>query len=212
MESWWPCGSDWARLCTILTTPPCHKSVKIAQCMNLDLFLDFGTKLPLIVGPISSPRLPPRFPLHHLHLSTDFYHSSVISSCRKCFLAIRGVERAAASVVWNAEKSRFATEDGLAYLDYVMLNPAVGAGQSAAEPAKEVMDLVHTYVPVSKRGLGLAGELCKAAFAHARKHKLLVQPTCSYISDTFIPRHPEWWDVVVPECLPSDHEKPVGHM
>ncbi|XP_073393628.1 acetyltransferase At1g77540 isoform X3 [Physcomitrium patens] len=150
MESWWPCGSDWARLCTILTTPPCHKSVKIAQ--------------------------------------------------------------SAASVVWNAEKSRFATEDGLAYLDYVMLNPAVGAGQSAAEPAKEVMDLVHTYVPVSKRGLGLAGELCKAAFAHARKHKLLVQPTCSYISDTFIPRHPEWWDVVVPECLPSDHEKPVGHM
>lgn len=82
-----------------------------------------------------------------------------------------GRPAAASTIVWNSEKRRFATEDGKAYLEYTM-----------AGAAKQVMDLVHTYVPAQKRGLGLAGELCKAAFAHAREHKLLVVPTCSYIS------------------------------
>jgi hypothetical protein len=49
------------------------------------------------------------------------------------------------------------------------------------------MDMVHTYVPGSKRGLGLAARLCDAAFAHARSHGMRVIPTCSYISVTSSP-------------------------
>ncbi|KAG0591104.1 hypothetical protein KC19_1G149800, partial [Ceratodon purpureus] len=109
--------------------------------------------------------------------------------------------REAAKVVWSPEQRRFASEDGQAYLAYNMRKPGKGMGEEGEEPAKDVMDVVHTYVPVQKRGLGLAGELCKAAFAHAREHKLLILPSCSYVSDTFIPRHPECWDVVVPESL-----------
>ncbi|KAG0569520.1 hypothetical protein KC19_6G096400 [Ceratodon purpureus] len=101
-------------------------------------------------------------------------------------------------VVWSPEQRRFASEDGRAYLAYNMRKPGTVLGEGE-ESAKEVMDVVHTYVPVRKRGLGIAGELCKAAFAHAREHKLLVLPSCSYVSDTFIPRHPECRDVVVSE-------------
>jgi predicted GNAT family acetyltransferase len=49
------------------------------------------------------------------------------------------------------------------------------------------MDMVHTYVPGSKRGLGLAARLCAAAFAHARSHDMRIIPTCSYISVTSSP-------------------------
>jgi predicted GNAT family acetyltransferase len=94
---------------------------------------------------------------------------------------VKEMAEEAAKVVWSPEERRFASEDGLAYLAYTMRKPATGAGQGG-EPAKEVMDLLHTYVPAKKRGLGLAGELCKAAFAHAREHKLLVSPSCSYVS------------------------------
>jgi hypothetical protein len=44
------------------------------------------------------------------------------------------------------------------------------------------MDVLHTFVPASKRGLGLASKLCIAAFTHARDHNMLVLPTCSYVS------------------------------
>jgi hypothetical protein len=44
------------------------------------------------------------------------------------------------------------------------------------------MDLVHTFVPPSKRGFGLASHLTLAAFNHASSHSLSVIPTCSYIS------------------------------
>jgi predicted GNAT family acetyltransferase len=99
--------------------------------------------------------------------------------------ALRGGAGAAATnIVWNSEKRRFATRDGLAYLEYTMRKPAVGAAQGG-EPAKQVMDLVHTSVPSQKRGQGLAGQLCQAAFAHAQEHKLLVQPSCTYVSVCF---------------------------
>ncbi|MCO5584657.1 hypothetical protein L7F22_038588 [Adiantum nelumboides] len=75
-------------------------------------------------------------------------------------------------VVWDAANSRFATRDGLAYLQYTMLS----------RNQKSLMDMIHTYVPPSKRGSGIAALLCAAAFQHAQQHGLLVIPTCSYIS------------------------------
>lgn len=86
-------------------------------------------------------------------------------------------------IVWDAARRRFQTPDGLAYLEY-------------REPRRDVMDLVHTYVPASKRGGGIAGQLCKAACAHARERNLRIVPTCSYVSDTFLPRNPEWRGLV----------------
>ncbi|KAK8967242.1 Acetyltransferase [Platanthera guangdongensis] len=101
-------------------------------------------------------------------------------------------------IVWNESKQRFETEDKEAFLEYRLLHPSTTAfltgetkgGVAAESPPEEkvgrrgsaVMDLLHTYVPRSKRGMGLANHLCTAAFSHALNHSMLVIPTCSYIS------------------------------
>ncbi|CAD6263680.1 unnamed protein product [Miscanthus lutarioriparius] len=82
------------------------------------------------------------------------------------------------SIVWSEDKGRFETPDGEAFLQYRLLDGHGGGGA----PAAAVMDMVHTYVPRSKRGQGLAARLCDAAFAHARGRGMRAVPTCSYIS------------------------------
>lgn len=49
------------------------------------------------------------------------------------------------------------------------------------EPAPNVMDIQHTYVPESGRGHGVADALADAAFDYARDHGLKVVPTCPFI-------------------------------
>jgi len=60
----------------------------------------------------------------------------------------------------------------------------------------KVMDMTHTYVPVSHRGQGLADKLTKAGFEYAREHGLTVIPTCPYISETYLHRHKEYLNLV----------------
>ncbi|KAG8093441.1 hypothetical protein GUJ93_ZPchr0012g20517 [Zizania palustris] len=112
-----------------------------------------------------------------------------------------GGEREAAEggIVWREEAGRFETPDGEAYLQYRLLpQPRSSSGGGRATTAgKPVMDLLHTYVPGSKRGQGLAARLCDAAFAHARRHGMRVLPTCSYISVTLSP-------------LPNHNSFPLG--
>ena len=54
------------------------------------------------------------------------------------------------------------------------------------------IDLYHTYVPEVFRGRGVAEQLCKAAFEHAKAKKLTVVPSCSYVSGAYLKRHPEY--------------------
>lgn len=75
-------------------------------------------------------------------------------------------------IVWNEAKQRFETEDKKAYIEYLLRENNDG----------QVMDLVHTYVPSSKRGLGLASHLCIAAFNFAKSNSLSIIPSCSYVS------------------------------
>ncbi|KAL3513637.1 hypothetical protein ACH5RR_026354 [Cinchona calisaya] len=96
-------------------------------------------------------------------------------------------------IVWNEKDQKFETEDKEAYLEYQL---RLGNGG-------KVMDITHTYVPSSKRGLGLAGHLCVAAFSHAQSNSLSVIPSCSYVSDTFLPRNSSWKSVVYKEELKS---------
>ncbi|CAD6260860.1 unnamed protein product [Miscanthus lutarioriparius] len=108
------------------------------------------------------------------------------------------------SIVWSEDKGRFETPDGEAFLQYRLLD---GHG-SGASPAAAVMDMVHTYVPRSKRGQGLAARLCDAAFAHASARGMRVLPTCSYISDTYLPRNPALKEPVYKDQEP--HPKPIS--
>ncbi|KAL6217112.1 hypothetical protein ACLB2K_010329 [Fragaria x ananassa] len=93
---------------------------------------------------------------------------------------VAGGGSSAPKIVWNEAKHKFESEDKKAYIDYVLRENG------------KVMDLVHTYVPSSKRGLGLASHLCVAAFNHAKANSISVIPTCSYVSDTFLPKNPSW--------------------
>ena len=53
-------------------------------------------------------------------------------------------------------------------------------------------DLYHTYVPEVFRGRGIAEQLCRAAFEHAKAQGLTVVPSCAYISGAYLKRHPEY--------------------
>ncbi|PIN16173.1 hypothetical protein CDL12_11185 [Handroanthus impetiginosus] len=105
---------------------------------------------------------------------------------------IRGKEMAENKIVWNEKERKFETEDKKAYLVYEV------RGNDG-----KVMDITHTYVPPSKRGLGLASHLCVAAFSHAQNHSLSIIPSCSYVSDTFLPRNPTWKSLLYKEDVKS---------
>ncbi|XP_058091308.1 acetyltransferase At1g77540 [Magnolia sinica] len=96
-----------------------------------------------------------------------------------------------AKIVWNESQNRFETEDKKAFLEYEVRNGG------------KVMDILHTFVPSSKRGQGLASHLCISALNHAKAHSMSVIPTCSYVSDTFLPRNPSWNSLVYAEDLKS---------
>jgi predicted GNAT family acetyltransferase len=53
-----------------------------------------------------------------------------------------------------------------------------------------VMHITHTGVHPALQGRGIAAQLIAAAFAHAREHRLKIDPVCSYVQ-VYIRRHPE---------------------
>ena len=61
---------------------------------------------------------------------------------------------------------------------------------------EKTIDLYHTYVPEVFRGRGIAEKLCRAAFEYAKAKDFAVVPSCSYISATYLKRHPEYEPLV----------------
>lgn len=58
-----------------------------------------------------------------------------------------------------------------------------------------VMVLTHTTVPAAIGGRGIAGQLVKAAFDHARTQGWRVRPACTYAS-AWAKRHPEYLPLI----------------
>ena len=58
------------------------------------------------------------------------------------------------------------------------------------------MDITHTYTPPELRGRGIAEQITTAAFEYARKNNFIVIPSCSYVRDAFLSRHPEFHGIV----------------
>ena len=54
-----------------------------------------------------------------------------------------------------------------------------------------VMTITHTGVPAAVEGRGLASQLTRAAFEHARTAGWKVRPACSYAA-AWARRHPEY--------------------
>jgi predicted GNAT family acetyltransferase len=120
--------------------------------------------------------------------------------------------KSAPAVVHEAARSRFAVkhEAGDAVLEYRVslqsggsLRPRArgsraraGDAQTSEAQGTRTMDMYRTYVPNQFRGQGVAGLLATAAFEFAKREKYQVIPTCSYISDTFLPKNPQWQELV----------------
>jgi predicted GNAT family acetyltransferase len=61
------------------------------------------------------------------------------------------------------------------------------------------MILPHTVVPEAFSGKGVGSQLARAALSYAREQGLEVVPTCPFIAG-YIAKHPEWHDIVQPDC------------
>ncbi len=83
----------------------------------------------------------------------------------------------------NEEEEQFEIEvDGkIAFLAYFEEGAAI--------------ELVHTEVPESLEGHGLAGKLAQHALEYARTAGLRVVPRCPYVR-AYLERHPEYADLV----------------
>ena len=58
-----------------------------------------------------------------------------------------------------------------------------------------VIDFLHTGVPKSLEGRGIAGKLAVAGLEYARASGLRVVATCPYVK-SYIERHPEYKDLL----------------
>jgi uncharacterized protein len=54
----------------------------------------------------------------------------------------------------------------------------------------DVLVMTHTYVPPALEGRGIAREIVAFAMDFARKHKLKIDPRCSYVR-SYMQKHPE---------------------
>ncbi len=59
-----------------------------------------------------------------------------------------------------------------------------------------ILDIHHTMVPEDYRDAGLAKKLAVFAFEFAKKNSLKIIPSCPYLSEKFLPEHPEYRELV----------------
>lgn len=72
-------------------------------------------------------------------------------------------------------------------------------GQEATlqyERRGEVLDFYSVFVPPQFRGRGHAGRIVIAGFDYAKEQGLKVRPTCPFISGEFLPRFPQYQELV----------------
>lgn len=60
----------------------------------------------------------------------------------------------------------------------------------------DILDMHHTLVPENFRSMGLAEKMALFAFEFAKKNNLKIIPTCPYLSEKFLPEHPECKDLI----------------
>lgn len=63
-------------------------------------------------------------------------------------------------------------------------------GRAEYRLSGKVMAMTHTVVPPAIEGRGVAAKLVEAAFDHAKKHGLKIDPQCAYVA-AYMQRHPE---------------------
>lgn len=62
--------------------------------------------------------------------------------------------------------------------------------------ADNIWDYKLMFVPKNLRGQGIAAKVIEFALNFARKNKIKIKPTCTFVND-YIETHPEFKDVVM---------------
>jgi len=62
--------------------------------------------------------------------------------------------------------------------------------------AGTILELIHTEVPDSMRGTGVASDLAESALQWAREHRLKVDVICPFVAG-YLKRHPQYSDLVL---------------
>lgn len=63
------------------------------------------------------------------------------------------------------------------------------------QPATDIIDFVHTFVPEDRRGQGVGEGLAKAGLDYARQHRLRVVADCPFVA-SYLKEHPEYADLL----------------
>ena len=84
----------------------------------------------------------------------------------------------------RVSRGRFEIErDGdIAFLEYAL--------------AGAVLELIHTEVPKSMRGTGVASSLAESALQWARDHRVMVDVICPFVAE-YLTKHAEYSDLVL---------------
>ena len=69
-------------------------------------------------------------------------------------------------------------------------------GELSYRQSEKTLDLYHTYVSPTIRERGLAQRLVEEGFHYAQANQLLVIPSCPYISEQFLKKHPEYLSLI----------------
>jgi predicted GNAT family acetyltransferase len=69
-----------------------------------------------------------------------------------------------------------------------------------------VWEILHVYVPKLLRNRGIAERLTKEAIRQAKLKGMLVKPTCTYVSETFLTRFPEFTEDCILVNSGEQHE------
>jgi uncharacterized protein len=75
--------------------------------------------------------------------------------------------------------------EGKGTIEYELEPPSSAGIDSKGKP---VLNITHTIVEPGLQGRGVAGKLADEALRYAREAGMAVRPSCSYISDTFLPK------------------------
>jgi len=81
-------------------------------------------------------------------------------------------------------KGRFEVERNgeVAFLEYALAGP--------------VLELIHTEVPDSMKGTGVASSLAESALQWAREHQVKVDVICPFVAE-YLTKHPEYSDLLL---------------